>query len=374
MLTLHDDAPMIVLTVNTGSTSAKLAAFDTTRTPALCLRRERSSGGAPQEAEPTLRRLLEALDSNPAAVIHRVVHGGTLFTAPTRLDADTLGQLAKLNELAPLHNPRALAWIAAARRLLPDLPHVAVFDTAFFHALPPVAAEYALPPRARTALGVRRYGFHGLAHEAMWKRWCELRPALTRGGRLITVQLGGGCSMAALREGRPLDTSMGFSPLEGLVMATRCGDLDPALPAHLMRGLDCELPEVMRLLNQESGLAGLAGGRSSAGELAQDSGAEAQFALDLYCYRIRKYVGAYLAVLGGVDGIVFGGGVGEHVPEVRARALASLQWAGIELSLEANSAARGAEARIDSGRGASQVYVVPVEEESVMVSAAQGLL
>jgi acetate kinase len=220
---------MIVLTVNTGSTSVKLAAFAVADavgeagTPPRQVAAQHLTGPGPEPA-PTLGAFLGRLPQPPAAVAHRVVHGGTRFTGPTLIDDAVRDGIAALSELAPLHNPVALRWIDAARAACADgVPHIAAFDTAFFCTLPPVAAEYALPPHLKVELGVRRYGFHGLAHEAIWRRWCELEPRLPAGGRLITLQLGGGCSMAALEAGRPRDTSMGFSPLEGLVMASRSG-------------------------------------------------------------------------------------------------------------------------------------------------------
>lgn len=361
---------MILVTVNCGSTSAKLAAFEMpdARAPQPLAHERRS--GSDLDAPAVLGDFLARLGAAPAIVAHRVVHGGTRFTAPTRLDASVERALAALGELAPLHNPAALRWIEAARSLCPGAAQVAVFDTAFFAELPRVAAEYALPPAVGTALGIRRYGFHGLAHEAMWRRFAELRPDLERGGRLITLQLGGGCSIAAIGRGRPLDTSMGFSPLEGLVMATRSGDLDPAVVPYLEQRLGIPGEQVLERLNHDSGLLGLSGGTSSAGALARDSSPEARFALELYCYRARKYVGACLAVLGGCDGIVFGGGVGEHVPEVRARILAGMEWAGIVLDAQANAAASGTEGRISASGSAVDVRAIPVDEELGLARAA----
>lgn len=371
---------MIVLTVNSGSTSVKLAAYRTpdpgqpgaAATPERLRVEHLDTAGLDPAA--TLGGFLARLPQPVQAVAHRVVHGGTRFDAPARLEEETLAALAGLSELAPLHNPVALTWIEAARQVLGrQVVQLAVFDTAFFARLPRVAAEYALPPHL-TAMGVRRYGFQGLAHEAMWRRFCQLRPELPQGGRLITMQLGGGCSIAALANGRPLDTSMGLTPLEGLVMATRSGSLDPAAVPFLERRLKMTGDEVIELLNRESGLKGLTASDSNPGELLQQQDAQSQFAVDLYCYRVRQHVGAYLAVLGGCDGLVFGGGVGEHVAGVRERILAGMQWAGIDLDDAANRAAQGQEARIDSGRGAVSVFVIPVDEELVMVQAAAALL
>jgi acetate kinase len=250
---------------------------------------------------------------------------------------------------------------------------VAVFDTAFFAGMPRVAAEYALPARLGAEIGVRRYGFHGLAHEAMWRAFCLARPELPAGGRLITLQLGGGCSISCLREGAALDTSMGFSPLEGLVMATRCGNVDAAVVPYLQRRLSLSGDEVIELMNRESGLLGVSGRDGSPSVLLEAGEAASELALAMYCYRARCYIGAYLAVLGGCDGIVFGGGVGEHVPQVRAQILAGMTWAGIELDAERNLAATGNAARIDTGTHPVSVHVIPVDEELVMVHAARSL-
>jgi acetate kinase len=362
---------MIILTLNSGSTSIKLAAYDTSggKEPTR-LESEHHSGG---EIEPraVLRGFISKLRSAPDVIAHRVVHGGVLFTGPTRIDDSTEAEIKQLSELAPLHNPKAVEWIEAARAECGSaVVHVAVFDTSFFAGMPRVASEYALPSHIGVDQGVRRYGFHGLAHEAMWRRWCELYPALPGGGRLITVQLGGGCSVTALHQGRPLDNSMGFSPLEGLVMATRSGDVDPSILPYLQHRLSLTGEQVVGMLNHDSGLLGLAGKNANPSELLADRAAQAQFAAELYCYRLRKYIGAYCAVLGGCDGIVFGGGVGEHSPEVRARTLAGMEWAGIELDAAANGAARGAEAAIQSAGSRVRVQVVPVDEELVMVRAA----
>jgi acetate kinase len=366
---------MIILTLNSGSTSVKLAVYDTaTGNVPVRLESENHSGGA-IEPRTVLAEFLRKLRSPPDVAVHRVVHGGTHFTDPALIDDRVVAEIRKLSELAPLHNPKALEWIDAARAECGDsVAQVAVFDTTFFSGLPRVAAEYALPARIGVDHGVRRYGFHGLAHEAMWRRWCELYPALPGGGRLITVQLGGGCSVTALDHGRPVDNSMGFSPLEGLVMATRSGDVDPSILPYLQKKLSLTGAQLVEVLERESGLAGLSGKDSNPGELLGDPAPQSQFAVELYCYRLRKYIGAYCAVLGGCDGIVFGGGVGEHVPEVRERALADMGWAGIELDAATNQAARGTEAAIQGARSKVRVQVIPVDEERVMVRLAEGAL
>jgi acetate kinase len=364
---------MTLLTVNSGSTSVKLALFEAPANGAPVRRSEEQHSGHELDARAVLGALAAKLPGAPQAIAHRVVHGGTRFTQPTRIDAQVMAAIEQLSPLAPLHNPVALRWLAAARELWAGTPQVAVFDTAFFARLPRHAAEYALPPHLGVERGVRRYGFHGLAHEAMWRRWCALRPELPGGGRLITLQLGGGCSMAALDGGRPLDTSMGFSPLEGLVMATRAGDLDAAVVPYLERQLTLSGDRVIELLNHECGLAGVSGSDANPAALLADPAPRSQFAVELYCYRIRKYLGAYLAVLGGCDGVVFGGGVGEHVPGVRARALTGLAWAGVALDPALNEAARGGDARISAARSPVRVQVIATDEESVLAAAAAGI-
>src|SRR6185437_14863942 len=354
---------MIVLTVNTGSTSVKLAAFAVAGTPGAGEPPPRQVAtqhltGPHLDPAPALSGFLGQLAEPPAAVAHRVVHGGTRFTGPTLIDDHVRDCIASLSELAPLHNPVALRWIDAAREACgAGVAHVAAFDTAFFATLPRAAAEYALPPELGVELGIRRYGFHGLAHEAMWRRWCELEPRLQRGGKIITLQLGGGCSMAAIAEGRPRDTSMGFSPLEGLVMATRSGDVDAAIVPYLERRLGVSGDRVLEILNERAGLAGVAGSTADPQALLDSCAERPSLALELYCYRARKYLGAYLAVLAGCDGVAFGGGVGEHVPEVRARILSGLEWAGIDLDRAANRAAEGSESRLSAAASRVRVWV-----------------
>src|SRR5579872_7194714 len=252
---------MLIVTVNSGSTSVKLAAYEVGDAghPAR-VAEQHCSGGSLQPVR-VLSGFLAGLNIRPSAIAHRVVHGGTRFTEPVRLTEDVLAEIRKLSELAPLHNPKALEWIEAARRATDaQMTQVAAFDTSFFSALPRVAGEYALPAHLGVDEGVRRYGFHGLAHEAMWLRWCELNPELPAGGNILTLQLGGGCSACAIANGKPLDTTMGFSPLEGLVMATRSGDVDPSVVPYLQKRLDRSPDDVISLLNRECGVAGMAAG------------------------------------------------------------------------------------------------------------------
>jgi len=257
------------------------------------------------------------------------------------------------------------------------VPQMAVFDTAFFQDLPAVAATYPLPVALCIEHGIRRYGFHGIAHRAMWQCWAEARADLASGGRLLTLQLGGGCSMAAILRGRAMDTSMGFSPLEGLMMTTRCGDIDPGIITYLLRNGGYTLPQLERLLNHESGLAGVSNTGAGMRELLQSPEPRAQFAIELFCYRIRRYIGAYIAVLGGVDGIVFGGGIGEHAPLVRELSLQNMDMFGIVLDPDANrevNSARFPFECISAEQSAVDVRVVSVDEAGILAREAAYLL
>jgi acetate kinase len=318
------------------------------------------------------------------AVGHRVVHGGDRFVSPTPVDDSVLQALDGLSELAPLHNPAAIQGIRAARAVLgTSVPMVAVFDTAFHNTLPPHAAAYALPRDLAQRYKIRRYGFHGVAHEYMLRRYSEITGVPTAGATLITLQLGNGCSATAIRDGRSVDTSMGFTPLEGLVMGTRSGDLDPGIIAYLARKEQIDASEVEAILNERSGLLGVSALSSDMRDLlaaisqkAEPGGqkvedAELPFgprlAVDLFCYRARKYIGAYLAALEGrTQAVVFGGGIGEHSPDIRSRICSGMEWCGLRLDPERNARAKGAEERISAGDSAIEVYVVPVDEAELI--------
>lgn len=335
----------------------------------------------PAEAEAALR---DFVAREPVAAVqmvaHRIVHGGERLVQSCVIDDEVEAEIARLAPVAPLHNPAALAWIRACRALLgKDVPQVAVFDTAFYAELPPVARSYALPRALCERLSARRYGFHGLAHDAMWRRWRTLRPDAAARARVISLQLGAGCSITAVRGGRPVDTSMGFSPLEGLMMATRSGDIDPGLLLYLQRTLSMTPERMERLLNEESGLLGVSGTSADMRTLLASDDPAARLAVDLYCYRARKYVGAYLAVLGGTDAILFGGGVGENAPVIREKILGGMQWARIALDAEANRNAVGIEAHIsrigeEVGNGSVEIWVIPVDEAAILAEQAQTVL
>jgi acetate kinase len=304
---------------------------------------------------------LETLD----AVGHRVVHGGDQFTRSVVLDDDAIARIEALNELAPLHNPPAMRGIRACRAFLGDtIPMVAAFDTAFHQTLPPQAWTYALPHELATRHGIRRYGFHGLAHRYVSLRYAEMTNTPREQVNIITLHLGNGCSACAIRGGTSVDTSMGFTPLAGLVMGTRTGDLDPAVVGYLARKEHVTVAEVETWLNERSGLLGVSGRSNDMRELlAHAADARARLAIDLFCYRARQYIGAYLAVLGGATAVVFSGGIGEHSPPVRARICEGMQWCGLELDLERNTAVVGTEGAISLPQAAIQSYVIPSDEE-----------
>ncbi len=372
---------MTLLVVDAGSSSVKLAAYDLRRGLA---RIARAHAEIPVEHrsvafDAMLRSFLKQnAITDVRAVAHRIVHGGSSFSRSLVLDETIERAIVGLTALAPLHLPMALDWIARCRAFLGgSVPQIAVFDTAFFAPLPAVAQFYAIPLELQTAHGVRRFGFHGLAHESMLQRVQHLRPDLDRGGRIISLQLGAGCSVAAIDRGVPQDTSMGFSPLEGLVMATRAGDIDAGLVTFLERAAGLSPERCEHLLNKESGLLGLSGLSGDMRALLESESREADFAIELYCYRIRKYIGAYIAVLGGVDVIVFGGGVGEHSPEVRERILQGMDWCGVMLDNDKNHAARGTnetDARISGSTATVDVWVVAVDEGAVMAREAATVL
>jgi acetate kinase len=306
--------------------------------------------------------------SEIAAVGHRVVHGGERFKSSVRFDDDVLEGIEACFEMAPLHNPPNVRGYRAAVAVLPDVPHVAVFDTSFHQTMPPEAWVYGIPYVLYERHGIRRYGFHGTSHRFVSRRTARLlgRPADDPDLRLITCHLGNGCSVAAVKGGRSVDTSMGFTPLEGLVMGTRCGDIDPAALPHIAAREEIGLAEVNSLLNKHSGLLGISGLSNDMRTLleAEASGnARARLAVDVFCYRLRKYIGAYLAVLGGADAVAFAGGIGENAAAIRARACASLEPLGIRLDPEKNASARGVDTEISAEGSKVRVFVVPTNEE-----------
>ena len=302
------------------------------------------------------------------AVGHRVVHGGEEFTGSVRINAKVIASIERFSDLAPLHNPPNLTGIRAAQSRLPDTPQVACFDTAFHATIPAVAHLYALPYELYTEQGVRRYGFHGTSH-----RWVARRAAAMLGLdkyeiNCITCHLGNGCSIAAVKSGRSVDTSMGLTPLEGVVMGTRSGDFDPAILFYLAdKGYD--LSALKSLCNKWSGLLGISGISNDMRSLTDKAGQgneRAQLAIDVFCYRIKKYIGAYSAVLGRVDAIVFTGGIGENAANVRADVCRDLEHQGMELDPLSNTAEGSAERRISTPESRVSVLVIPTNEEGAI--------
>ncbi len=363
---------MQILTVNAGSSSVRLALFATVGNGVARLRSARHPVVDADAA--VLTDVLPSVAARPPIVAHHIVHGGRRLSATCRVDADAEKEIERLAPLAPLHNPAALRWIEAARAAYGEqVEQIAVFDTAWYATLPEVAATYALPRDLARNRELRRYGFHGIAHRALWERW-RSRAGANAGGRVISFQLGAGSSVTAIRDGQAQDTSMGFSPLEGLVMATRPGNVDPGLILYLQTGLGLAPANVERMLNRESGLLGVSGLSGDMRELLKSTEPAARLAVDLYCYRARKYLGAYLAVLGGADAILFGGGIGENSPEIRSRILHGMEFAGIVLSERANARTVGTEERISAVRSRVAVHVVPVDEETLLAEEALQVL
>jgi acetate kinase len=333
--------------------------------------------------EEAVRVIIERLGSSapdgalqPEAVGHRVVHGGGLFTEAVAVDDQVLAKIESLNDLAPLHNPAAVSGIHAARKIFGKaLPMAAVFDTAFHHTLPETAATYAIPAELAKKHGIRRYGFHGMAHQYSLLRYAELNGVAPAQVNLVTLHLGNGSSACAIRGGRSVDTSMGFTPLEGLVMGTRSGDLDPALVTYLARKENVGAEEVERWLNQRSGLRGLSGLSSDMRDLiaVYENNPQARLAVEVFCYRARKYLGAYLAALGGADAIVFSGGIGENAPLVREKICERMEWCGLSLDKNKNAAAIGAEGPISPASARIHAYVIPSDEEAIIARATARL-
>ena len=397
---------MLILAINCGSSSIKCLLIDSDSHRRSFAAQVENIGNAdchivvgaaaaiPMDRcdhEAAMRRVLEELrrssndrpdaqpDAQPDAVAHRIVHGGDRFTAPTVVTDEVLDALTALNELAPLHNPPAVAALRLARSSLPSIPHVAVFDTSFHATLPPHAYEYALPSAVRQRFGIRRYGFHGISHAHVMESVAAHLNQRAFSLRIISCHLGNGASVAAIEYGRSVDTSMGMTPLEGLVMGTRSGDIDPGAVLLLLRSGAYDAGQLDSLLNHESGLKGLAGTndlreierRAAAGDKM------CELAIDIYAHRVRKYIGAYAAVMGGVDVIAFTGRVGEHSALVRNRIVQRLEFLGACLDSGKNSAAVSAQKTVESIAAADAtvaMVVVKADEEVGMTRAAAAIL
>jgi acetate kinase len=302
------------------------------------------------------------------AVGHRVVHGGELFKESAIIDDKVLQDIEDCIDLAPLHNPNNLAGIRAVREIFGQAtPQVAVFDTAFHTSIPEYAYLYAVPYHLYRRHRIRRYGFHGTSHRYVAYRYRALNGLTREQTHVITLHLGNGCSAAAIRGGHPVDTSMGMTPLEGLVMGTRSGDLDPAIVNLIASKEGLSTHEVESLLNTQSGLLGVSGLTNDMKvleeELKEHDDRRVRLAIELFCYRARKYIGAYLACMGGADAVVFTGGIGENSPEIRGRICAGMEWAGLTLDAGANSITLAREGRISTEGSNLHAWVIPTNEE-----------
>ena len=388
---------MKVLVLNCGSSTLKFQIIETSESGAV--ERKRARGivdriGGPasyhfdadgdavdkqglivRDHEGAVRLVIEWLHSKLGlnqfdAVGHRVVHGGDRFTTAALIDDDVIATLEALCEIAPLHNPGAVSGIRAARKILgDDVPMVAAFDTSFHHTIPEQAAIYAIPFELSERHKIRRYGFHGLAHQYDIARYAELTVKTVTQVIAVTLHLGNGCSATAIHNGQSIDTSMGFTPLEGLVMGTRSGDLDPALVSYLARKERVDAGAIDSWLNKRSGLLGLSGLSNDMRELtsAYQTNPRARLAVDVFCYRARKYLGAYLAVLGGAaQAVIFSGGIGENAPMVRKNILSGMEWCGLNIDAAANEAVIGRDGKISSSDSKLDIFVVHTDEEAII--------
>ncbi len=296
---------------------------------------------------------------------HRVVHGGEAFWKPALIVDKVVAALRDMVPLAPLHNPANLMGIEVSRHLCPDVPQVAVFDTAFHQTMPPHAYHYALPSSFYTELHVRRYGFHGTSHRYVAKQCAAYLGKALSECNLITLHLGNGASAAAIKGGESVDTSMGMTPLEGLIMGTRCGDLDPAIPFYLARSLGKSFDEIENILNTQSGLKGICGANDmlEVERLAAGGNLNARLAIDMFCYRIRKYIGEFYAVLGTVHAIIFTGGIGENGAEMREQCCSGLEAMGITMDPAKNSAPSRSLREVSTAGARVKVMVIPTNEE-----------
>jgi acetate kinase len=365
-----------VLVVNSGSSSLKYAVVESDSGNMIAdgiVERIGDDGGVPDHAA-ALQVVFDELADDMAGLVavgHRVVHGGPDLYRPALVDDALIAKLEALSPLAPLHNPPALLGIEVARKALPDLPHVAVFDTAFFHDLPPAAATYAIDRDIAAQWNIRRYGFHGTSHQFVSERAAEFLGVPLDSLRQIVLHLGNGASASAIAGGRPVDTSMGLTPMEGLVMGTRSGDIDPGIITYLSRTAEMSVEDIESMLNRRSGMLGL-GGEIDFRVLHQriESGdPAAQLAYEVYIHRLRKYIGAYLAVLGSADVITFTAGVGENDAAVRRDALSGMSALGVELDEELNAERSKGARRISAESSSTTVLVVPTDEELAIARA-----
>jgi acetate kinase len=387
---------MKIFVINCGSSSIKYQLIDTENRETLCkglverigavtsIIKQEFKGEKPIKksialenhaaALKTIMELLIAADNDYLhsldeieAVGHRVVHGGETFKDSVLIDEDVEEAIQAAFDIAPLHNPPNLQGIRAAKKHLPNVPHVAVFDTAFHHSIPQHAFLYGIPNRLYRRYKIRRYGFHGTSHYYVSRQYYKLAEKKKDGTKIITCHLGNGGSITAIKDGLSIDTSMGFTPLEGLVMGTRSGDIDPSIMFYLIEKEELSLANVHALLNKHSGLLGLSGYAGDMRDLleeAENGDRRCQEAIDVFCYRAKKYIGAYIAAMNGVDAIIFTGGIGENSAKIRELILNDMQYAGVKLDGDRN-AERG-NTVISTDDSTVEVMVIPTNEELVI--------
>ncbi len=311
--------------------------------------------------------------NDPGIIVHRVVHGGIYFDAPVWINADVKNKISKLSELAPLHNPVNLRCIEVMEKLFPDTKQVAAFDTSFYHQLPEPAFRYAIDDKFYRKDDVRVYGFHGISHQYVTQQAADFLQ--NEKAKLISMHLGNGCSICAVHGGKPVEISMGFGPVSGLVMATRSGDIDPSVLLHLMKKYGFDNEQMDKLLNRESGLKALCGMTDlrDIEKAVQDGSREASFACELYAYRIKKYLGAYIAVMNGLDAVIFTGGVGANSTLVRKLVCKEMDWLGLRLNEELNNHAPVKTGSIEAVDSRIKILVMPTNEELAMARQAFGM-
>jgi len=307
---------------------------------------------------------------------HRVVHGGEKYAEPVKINEAVIDQIRRISDLAPLHNPHNLKGIDVCQKVFAKTPNVAVFDTSFHQTIEKHAYMYPIPPKMYLDYGIRRYGFHGTSHKYVSKRAAEIDGTPLSKLKMITCHLGNGASVAAIKNGKVVDTSMGFTPLEGLMMGTRSGDIDPSIVFYLMDHTEMTSAEVNTLLNKNSGLFGVSGLTNDMSQLLDQmsTNKQAKLAIDMFCYRLRKYIGAYAAVLGGVDIIVMTGGIGENCFEIRAATLANMDYLGVQIDGKVNRACRSTEKLLSKKNTPVRVYCVPTNEELVIAQETLKLI
>jgi acetate kinase len=354
---------MKILVLNAGSSSLKFELYDATPSSECVLMKGEVERVATMAD--AIRSMFGKLGNVPVdAVGHRIVHGGDEFHKSVIIDDSVEKKIDELGRLAPLHNPHNLEAFRAAREHLPGATHVAVFDTAFHQTLPERAYAYGLPYEYLTAKKIRRYGFHGISHRFVSWKFAQLHKKTRADYRMITCHLGNGCSVCAIDRGKSIDTSMGFTPLEGLIMGTRSGDVDAGAILHLITNEHIEAPSLLQVLNSSSGLKGLSGISNDMRDLLREAGlgnARARLAVDAFCYRVRKYIGSYLAAMNGADVLIFAGGIGENSPAIRAEICSGLENLGIAIDATANERESGEARQI--GASGIPVWVVPTDEE-----------